>query len=89
MAGRDIYKHATPISSSAGVTGDQTVHGFAIYNGNEGSTASIGVQTYAGEDVQFKNVPSGAIIPVHHKKVYGLTAAAALRTTAFDIISLS
>ena len=89
MAGRDIYKHATPISSSAGVTGDQTVHGFAIYNGDQGSTASIGVQTYGGEDVQFDNVPSGAIIPVHHKKVYGLTAIAGPKTTAFNIISLS
>tara|TARA_R100001015_G_C4609000_1_gene164259 strand:+ start:696 stop:965 length:270 start_codon:yes stop_codon:yes gene_type:complete len=88
MAGKDVYKVAQGIPSSAGPTGDTTIYGVAIYNGHASGTGSIGVQTVNGQNIQFKNVPAGSILPVHHSKVYGVTADAALRTTATNIISL-
>ena len=60
---REQYKHAAPILSSAAPTGDHVIHGFAIYNGSSNGTGSIGVRTYGGTDVQFTNVPAGAIVP--------------------------
>tara|TARA_R100001082_G_scaffold85100_1_gene51635 strand:+ start:747 stop:1019 length:273 start_codon:yes stop_codon:yes gene_type:complete len=89
MAGREVYKTAQVISSAAGPTGDTTLYGVAIYVGGPASgTGSVGVQTVDGQDVQFTNVPAGTILPIHHAKVYGATAAATLKTTAQNIISL-
>ena len=84
---RDMYKTAWSIPSSSGPTGDLVVHGFAIYVGGPLSgTGSVGVKTRDGQDVQFTNVPSGSIIPIHHQLIYGITATTA--TTARNIISL-
>ena len=86
---REMYKTAWSIPPSAGPTGDLVVHGFGIYVGGPASgTGSVGVQTTDGQDVQFKNVPAGTIIPIHHQKIYGVTAASNLKTTAKNIISL-
>lgn len=85
---REMYKTASGIVSDKGVTGDQTVYGFGIYNGSTGNTGSIGVVTHDGQEIQFQNVAAGTILPVHHQKIFGLTAAAALKTTCTNLISL-
>ena len=85
---REMYKTATGIVSPAGVTGDQTVYGFGIYNGSTGNSGSIGVVTHDGQEIQFQNVAAGTILPVHHQKIFGLTASAALKTTCTNLISL-
>ena len=85
---REMYKTASGIVSPAGVTGDQIVYGFGIYNGSTGSTGSIGVVTHDGQEIQFQNVAAGTILPVHHQKIFGLTAAVGLKTTCTNLISL-
>ena len=85
---REVYNYSQTISSASGPTGEVSADGRAIYVGQNSGTGSVGLRLKDGTDVLFKNVPSGAIIPVFHRGIHGATHSTH-PTTAKDIISLS
>jgi len=81
-----LYKFGEAIVSSAGVTGETTAEGLAIYVGQLGGTGSVGVVLQDGTSVLFKDVPAG-VLPVSCRGLHGATHGT-YPTTAKNLVLL-
>ena len=82
------YKYGQTITSGAGVTGETSASGLAIYVGQQGGTGDVGVVLQDGTSLLLKAVSPG-ITPIAIRGIHGLTHGGGFATTAKNLIVLS
>ena len=82
------YKFGQALTNdSAGLTGEQSVSGLALYVGQQGGTGNVGVVLQDGTSLLLKAISPG-ITPIALRGIHGLTHATHA-TTARNLIVLT